>query len=369
MPKKGICLVSGIYPPDKGGPAQFVSNFSLWLEKRGISSYIFSLTDSDSSLTSLGLRTIELKSRNSNLLRRYLVSAIRIRSLGYSRLLLINGMFIETAIATFFSSFEYVAKVPGDIVWERARNQGETTLNVDEYQGTEAWNKKIMRWFFLRSLKRAKKVIAPSRHLAEMIATWGIPRSHITVIRNGVDLSFFVTQEAKGGYDFDLITICRLTPWKGVDEIITEAAKRDLRLCVVGSGPDEARLKNQASHLKANVIFKGERDQKELLGDLRSARIFILNSSYEGSPHALIEAMAVEKLVIARDSTGSRELIDDLETGILSGGVRTLGEAIDKAQNLGKSQDAIINAARSKIVASYDRDKLFERILDIVSNS
>ena len=48
-----------------------------------------------------------------------------------------NGLFLETLLAKVISRARLVAKVPGDIVWERARNQGLTSLTIDQYQGKD----------------------------------------------------------------------------------------------------------------------------------------------------------------------------------------------------------------------------------------
>jgi len=363
-----VCIASGIFPPDKGGPAQFASAFSQWSSKKGIETSVLSLTDNEDEFRKIGELSVKLISRQKNLLARYLQTIREIVSIGRDHTLLINGLFIETLFASAILRHSYVAKVPGDIVWERARNQGATKLDIDRYQGNEDLPKRIMRWLFSQSLKRAKFVLAPSRHMASLIEEWGVPRAKIRVVRNSVDSSIF-SQTQIDAYEFDLITVCRLTPWKGVSEIIREASARKLSLCVIGSGPEENSLKRLASELGANVTFLGELPQAEIPNYILKSRCFLLNSAYEGSPHALLEAMSLGSLVIARDSTGTSEVIVDGRNGLLCKSSQELGEKLELVFQPKFDAREIKRAASETIRHDYDREKIFYEILDILKES
>ena len=49
----------------------------------------------------------------------------------------------------------------------------------------------------------------------------------------------------------------------------------------------------------------------------READVFVLNSSYEGLPHVVLEAMAAGTPVIATDAGGTAEVVRHGETGLL----------------------------------------------------
>lgn len=361
-----MTIASGIYPPDKGGPAQFAHAFSQWLVSQGISTTVISLTDGGSRSQTDGLLELELISRKENLLFRYIRTAIAIGKKSKGRVLLINGVFLETLLASFFFPLKYVAKVPGDIVWERARNQGRTNFNIDDYQGTEDFFKRIMRSLFVRSLNRSSWILAPSEHMASLIKSWGVTQSKIRIVRNSVDLSLFSEPKDENEKKYDLVTVCRLTPWKGVAEVISEAAARDLSLCVIGSGPELDNLKDHANKLQAKVTFLGELEQASIPKYLGQSRCFVLNSAYEGSPHALLEAMALGSVVIARDSTGTREVIQDLINGILCGGNRSLGDSLDLVFDSGRELLHLQGAASKTIQEHYERNSVFRNILNLL---
>ena len=367
MAKLKVLLTSGIYPPDKGGPAHFVSTYSKWLAKYGVKTSVLSLTDQDSITREDAGVKVSLISRKHMLPIRFFLTSISIADpRAKKRVVLMNGLFLETLLATVISRARLVAKIPGDIVWERARNQGLTSLTIDQYQGRERGGKKLFRILFTKSLSRANHIIAPSLHLKHLIESWGINSEKISVIRNSVDTELFAP-DASVPKRFDVITVCRLVPWKGVGELIDECSKRGLSLAVVGDGPERINLEKLAQGQSGcDVSFLGDVPHENLPALLNTSRIFVLNSHYEGSPHSLIEALSVGMAAIARESTGSAEVINDLENGLLSGKSRSLGDSIDLLIKDSDLMEKLQRGARSTALAEYDQELTFERIKSVL---
>jgi len=364
-----VLLTSGIYPPDKGGPAHFVSTYSKWLFNSGVKTSVLSLTDGDSSSKEVMGVKVSLISRRQMLPIRFLLTSISIaRPLLKRRVVLINGLFLESLLASI-SRAKFVAKVPGDIVWERARNQGLTNLSLDQYQGKERGGKKIFRFLFTKSLDRAKHVIVPSIHLKHLIESWGVNPAKISVIRNSVDTDLFAPDPSVSKR-FDVITVCRLVPWKGVDELITECSTRGLSLAVVGDGPERRNLEKLAQTLgNSAVTFLGDVSHRDLPRLLNSSKLFVLNSQYEGSPHSLIEALAVGMAAIARESTGSAEVINDSVNGLLTGRSRSLGESLDLLAKSSALKVKVQNGARVTALHEYDQKVTFKKIKDVLESA
>ena len=363
--KTKLCITTGIFPPDKGGPAQFSSSFSSWLSQSGVESRVLSLTNLKSHKLVDGLSKIDLISRKIPTPMRMLLTALRIIKLSKSHKFLVNGLFLEIFIASLFRKIDYVAKIPGDIVWERARNRGLTNLNIDEFQGKLPRRLMVMRWAFVNSLKRAEKIIAPSSHLKKLMISWGVNSARITVIPNSVDTDLFLPF-ANATKKFDFVTVSRLVPWKGISEVIQVSSKSNSSLLVVGSGPQEAELRELSRNLGANVQFAGEVPQAKLPEYLAQAKFFVLNSSYEGSPHSLIEAMSCAMPVVARENTGTSELISSGKNGLLVGKSRSLNDAF--ALLLGNEINAedLGREARHEILNSYGRDAIYSKIRNLV---
>ena len=132
-----------------------------------------------------------------------------------------NGLFLEILIAGIFRKINFVAKIPGDIVWERSRNLGRTSTNFLDFQDENLkMRDSLNRFLFTLCLRKAKKIIAPTQQLANIIANWGISKNRIVVIPNGVDS--FIYKPAKIKKEIDVICVSRLVSWKHIDEIIKD---------------------------------------------------------------------------------------------------------------------------------------------------
>jgi len=170
----------------------------------------------------------------------------------------------------------------------------------------------------------------------------GIPQRKLETIPNGVPLDMFrsagpIDRAVLGCDPDDFLVGCvaRLSPEKG-QEILLQAfhllrAKYSrARLLLIGEGDDRARLRRLADDLdlQGAVHFLGVRsDVPELLA---SCDLVALPSLQEGSPIALIEALAAGKAIVASAVGAIPELIHHGETGLLvpPGNPRVLSAAL-----------------------------------------
>ena len=316
-----LCIVTGIYPPDTGGPAKFAESYLAWGKAHDKQISIISLTDNADTLIEDNQTRIELISRRHRFIKRFLLCVVAIRQMMRTGTPIVaNGMFLETLIARYFGvrRFSYVCKVPGDIVWERARNSKKTVLDIDSFQGSKlTLGLRLFRKLFSLSLLRASFVIVPSSHLQDLVRLWGVPGSRIRLIYNSIDIANFSPIQTQKK-SFDVITVSRLVPWKGIDTVIEACSKLDLSLAVVGEGPEKENLQLLAKKLNAKTTFLGEIAQRDLPAVLSSARCFVLNSTFEATSYALMEARACGLFTIANRGTGSEEVIHDNLDGLLT---------------------------------------------------
>ncbi len=319
MPKK-YCVVSGIYPPDSGGPAKFASTFSQFLLGQNDIVRVISYTNSKSHAIARNNQKINLVSRKLPLPLRYLrIILLFLNSAIRREVFIVNGCFVEIVILRVFLPFPYVTKIPGDIVWERARNNGLTALNVDDFQSQDLnLRYRIFRYLFSLSLRLSKRVIVPSIHLKKLAISWGVPNDRISLVYNSIDTDRF-TPASINDRKFDVLTVSRLVPWKGVEELIKICSSLGLSLGIVGDGPLREKLESISLESKALVTFFGDVDQDTLVTILQDASFFVLNSTFEGCPHALLEAMSCGLVPVSNDSTGSAEVIQNKVNGILCG--------------------------------------------------
>jgi glycosyltransferase involved in cell wall biosynthesis len=364
-----ICLVSGIFPPDSGGPSKFSQVFSKWISDQGIICNV--ITYSDATKTKEKFDNVEVKfiSRGIFLPIRVLLMSLSILNAARNgNRILANGCFVEVYLASLAKHFDYSVKIPGDIVWERATNSGYTSLNIDEFQNVELnFKYRIFRSLFSRSINRASNVIVPSKHLYDLCISWGVKKEKISLIYNSVDLDVFKCRQMTKS-EYDAITVTRLVPWKGVKELIQVCNSLKLKLLIVGDGPEFIHLHEYAKSLGANVKFLGNVNQNDLPEIYNSAKFFVLNSTFEATSYSLIEARACGLVAVANGRTGSAEVIKDSFDGFLFGDSETptLKAGLERAINsdYGKLSDRAVETTKN----FFDQRNNFLKILKVVVN-
>ncbi len=364
--RKKLLIATGIYPPEAGGPAKFAEEFGNWLISEDFDVRLITYSDELPENDSSSRIPISRISRFDILPWRIARFVYRLGVLQKDcQGILVIGAFIESYLASIIYSFPYIAKVPGDIVWERASNNKITELGIEKFQDQKLnFKYRLFRALFTRSLKRAEIVIVPSMGLYKLCLRWGVSESKLRLIYNSVDsTTLMVKKETKKVYN--LITVCRLVSWKGVDELIKYAAIRNKRLLVVGDGPEKAHLEAMANSLQADVNFEGEVSHQRVLEFLSMSELFVLNSRYEGLPHALVEARVAGVLSVARAGTGSAEVINDDRDGFLVRPDRSLEETLDIAMQMGPSSESMIALAREDSFKRFSKETNFPQILNL----
>jgi glycosyltransferase involved in cell wall biosynthesis len=159
--------------------------------------------------------------------------------------------------------------------------------------------------------------------------------SRFWVIRNGIDLSPFarISDKDRGKIRAKLevtpdlpIIVCvgNLRSVKGHADLLralSELAQSGMRFSafLVGEGPLRQELEGLAGSLdiESEVRFVGEMDEEAVAEILHVTDVFVLASLREGTPTAVIEAMAAGCPVVATRVGGTPELVIDGVTGIL----------------------------------------------------
>jgi glycosyltransferase involved in cell wall biosynthesis len=361
-----ILLLTSIYPPDSGGPAIFTSQFSKWLSNQQIPTEVITYTSKVNNDKSISY--IQLNSFRILAFIRFIIRIIK--KADKQTLILANGVFLETFIACVIKRCKFVAKVPGDHVWELSRNRGWTTKNIEDFQ-TERLNivQLALRNLQSISLRYAEHVIVSSNQLANLCQFWGVKSFKISVVYNSVNPRLFTKSDTKNK-EFDLVTVCRLVPWKGLEELINTVIKLNFSLAIVGSGPLLENLKLLASSQGGRIVFFGDIDNSHVVKILNRSKVFILNSNYEGTPHALIEAKMCGLPVLARETDGSSIIVRDSVDGLIYSEMRDLSlekvllKTINNVSWISNSGDS----ARQDALTRFNQDINFKKIYDILTS-
>ena len=350
-----ILFVTGIFPPEIGGPASYIPRLGSKIAERH-NVVVITLGDSNEGDEQYPFKVLRVPKSGSKWIRR-LRTVKRICAAAQDvDVVLANGLFFETALA-LPGKVPAVAKVVGDTVWERARNCGETELNLDKFQEDQGLLRlRALHYLQSRFMQTFSKVFTPSAYLKEVVINWGVPDERLSVIPNAVQIPSSNRQSP----EVDLVCVARLVPWKGIFELVRLAVDQGWSLALIGDGPLkndlDAFLKKQPN---SKVEIRGTVPMGQVANEIQRGRVFVLNSSYEGLPHVVLEAQAAGVPVVATRAGGTPECVEDGVTGYLVdvGNTNQLCSAI--ASLLGdrvrrhKIADAALNGIRSR--SSFDR--------------
>jgi glycosyltransferase involved in cell wall biosynthesis len=331
-----ILITTGIFPPDIGGPATYVPTIAKALAERGHQVTVLTTSEpenlqwDDSIYPFLVFRI----NRRQKIWLRSLKCIAEILRLGRTAdVIYANGIYFEAAIANKFLQKPLVMKIVGDEAWERSVRRGWTKDNFEDFQQRcQSWQAELLKRHRSWVVRQADRVIVPSQYLANWIVKWGVPTERIAVIYNAAEIPDGVEPlPIPLKTPIKAVTVGRLIPLKQVDRLI-EALREipELGLVVVGDGPERPRLERIAQELgvSGRVYFAGQRSKKETLSLMAACDFFVLNSTHEGLPHAILEAMALGLPVIATAVGGTPEVVRDGETGVL---VHSENKALEEA--------------------------------------
>lgn len=367
-----MLIISGIYPPDIGGPATYSKLISEELPNHGIE------TD---------LVVFSNLNKYPRIIRHFLFLLIILKkSKGvdfyYAQDPVSVGL--PTFVASFLTRKKYILKIVGDYAWEQGSQKSNVKDTLDDFS---VKNKGY--GFFVYLLKKiqktvakhAYKIIVPSKYLKKIVSNWGIQDNKIFVIYNSFESDFILDDKEKTRRELGLngkiiISVGRLVPWKGFDtliKVVGEMTKDDnsINFLIVGDGPDREKLKKIIiDNNFINVKLIGRLDQNTLFRYLRASNAFILNTGYEGFSHQLLEVMAVGTPIITTKVGGNVELIEDDKNGVLVeyNDEKQIKDALIKVIKDKNFSDILVSSGLEKI-KDFSKNKMIKDLLYLINNS
>jgi len=129
----------------------------------------------------------------------------------------------------------------------------------------------------------------------------------------------------------------------------------DVQWTVVGSGPDEGRLRE--AWTSPRVRFLGAKNNVEVVDIACKHDVFVLPTRWEGVPVALLEAMSVGLVpVVSRVESGVSEILTEGVTGLMPpvGDVAAFAEAVAALDANRVRLQSIGNAASAYVRTNHD---------------
>jgi len=249
-----------------------------------------------------------------------------------------------------------------------------------------AWGTDVMKFpqknFVFKSilkynLKKADAICATSHTIKDYLKP--VTSKSIHVIPFGVNIEEFSKKEVKSLFSEESYVIgCikALEDLYNIDVLIKAFAvlkskfpSKSLKLLIIGVGSREAELKKMVSDLKLvdDVTFTGRIPFYEVSNYFNMLDVLVNISDYESFGVSVIEAMACEKPVIATNTGGLKEIIENSTFGSLVEIANVEQTAYEMERYLldENLKQKVGKAARAKVIEKYNWTNNIHQMIDL----
>jgi glycosyltransferase involved in cell wall biosynthesis len=365
-----VLIVSGIWPPDVGGPASHAPDVAQFLQGRGHEVEVVTTADAPPAARAYPVHAV---SRHHPAGVRHLHGAglIHHEARGVD-VVYTTGMFGRSALGSTMARKPYVVKLTADPAFERSRRRGFVEGDVDEFQDHRGGPAvALLRFARDVELRRAAHVFTPSAYLRELALGWGVAPDRVSVLPNPSPVVRELGQrdELRRAFGLNGATLAfagRLTAQKSLGRALEAVAGADgVKLVIAGEGPEQEPLEARAVELGIGdrVTFIGAQPRERIVELFHAADATILSSSWENFPHTVVEALAVGTPVLAMEAGGVSEVVHDGVNGLLvgAGDTAALGDAVRRYFADDELRERLRSAAAVS-VADYAPELVFGKL-------
>lgn len=316
-----VVVVSGIWPPDPGGPASHAPALAAFLHEREHAVEVVTTAVAEPEPRDYPVRWVD---RGSPI--RHERAALLVRECARrADVVYATSMVRRAALGARIARTPLVVKLVSDEVFERATRSGRYRGTLDEFQHVGGARWRALRAARDAALRSARHVFCPSAYLREIALGWGLDAAKVSVLPNPApEIPNLPSKEelrAELGLEGDVLAFAgRLGVQKSLGTALEAvAATPGVTLVVAGEGPERAALERRAAELgvDARVRFVGAVGREQVLRLFRAADASVLPSAWENFPHTVVEALAVGCPMIATTVGGVPEVVRDGENGLL----------------------------------------------------
>ena len=228
-------------------------------------------------------------------------------------------------------------------------------------------------------LSKCQHVIIPSESIKEFLVNeYGLEQGY-TVIPTGTELEPFQSADGKalrkqmGSQDDKVIvSIGRLGLEKNWETLLRAIAQvraqhPDVRLVLIGDGPERATLEQLTAELgiTERVTFTGALPFERVPAYMKAGDLFSFASVTETQGLVTIEAMAAGLPIVAVDATGTRDIVQNGQEGILvENDPAALASALDRVLSNPKQMKQFAARALKKS-KTYDMNHLTKELVKV----
>jgi glycosyltransferase involved in cell wall biosynthesis len=365
-----VLVVSGIWPPDVGGPASHAPEVAGFLAGRG---HLVEVVTTAFHAPAQEAYEVHWVSRWLPVGVRHLAGVRLVRRRAASvDVVYTTGMFGRSSAGSKLASRPYVVKLTADPAFERSRRRGFVGGSLEDFQrGGGGHRSAVLRALRDAELRGAAHVLCPSDFLRSIALGWGLEPDRVSVLPNPVPPLPELPErdELRSSLGLNGATLAfagRITRQKSL-EVALEALARagGVSLVVAGEGDEVPRLERRAAELGLTdrVRFLGPLPRNRVLELFRAADAAVLSSSWENFPHTVVEALAVGTPVLATRTGGVAEVVEDGRNGLLvpAGDAEALAGAVRRYFD-DEGLRARLRDAAAPSVAGYAPERVYGRL-------
>ena len=232
--------------------------------------------------------------------------------------------------------------------------------------------------------KTAKELIVPTKKAYDLFKEKYKVDKNVHIIPTGIEIEKFYRENINKEKleqikqnlnikpeDKIVLYIGRLGEEKNVDFLIDNQKtlsnkNKNIKLLIVGSGPDEEKYKEKAKqlNLEENIIFTGKVPYNEIQYYYNIGNIFVTASTTETQGLTVIEAMAATLPVVCIDDESFRNTVVHELNGFL---FKTKEEYIEYIEKLVENKDLLKKMGKQAKISTdqYSSKYYAERVLDV----
>lgn len=369
-----VVVVTGIWPPDVGGPASHAPALAEALLEAGHTVEVVTTSEQAPAPRPYPVRWVA-RGRPAPLRHLAVVREVR-RAARAADHVYATTMVRRAALGAALARRPLVVKLVADEAFERERRSGRFAGTLEQFQAEHGGLRvRFLRTTRTAALRRARRVLVPSAYLRTIALGWGLNPARTTVIPNPApEVPVHPTREearqAFGIEGFALGVAGRLTAQKALGDTLEALARvPGAALLVLGDGPEQAALARRAAELGVSnrVRFLGAGTRDDVIALFRAVDAALLTSAWENLPHTLLEALAAGTPVIATAVGGIPEVVRDGENGLLvpPRDAAAIAAAIDRLVHDGALR-ASLAAAAAPSVDELAEPRILGRIVQAI---
>ena len=213
------------------------------------------------------------------------------------------------------------------------------------------------------SFKRADSIFLTTEAMKQQVVnSYSVCPEKIKVIPNYVNTDWFHPMPAVRAIKGRICYVGRLHPCKNLDILLKAVSQvPETSLILIGQGEQREELEALAQHHEVKAQFLGVLPHNQIPVEINRSEVFILPSSFEGHPKALIEAMACGVAVVGTNVDGIRNIIRHEETGLLCPPtVEGISSALQRLLADEELRTRLGRAARDFVEQEYSLERVVE---------